>query len=69
MKDLEKTSLCVEMMSFYGKETSFHGVMAPFQVLSYAGEMSFHPQERGSFIRKSMILQQQQGMPATGRLD
>jgi hypothetical protein len=35
--------------------------MAANQVLSYAGEMSFHPQERSSFMRKGMILQQQQG--------
>ena len=35
--------------------------MASFQVLSYAGEMSFHSQGRSSFIRRRMILQQQQG--------
>ena len=38
MKDLEKTSLCVEMTSSYVEETSFQGKMTSFQVLSYAGE-------------------------------
>jgi len=61
VKDLEKTSLCAEKTSSCVKETSFCGVMASFQVLSYAGEMSFHSQGRSSFIRRRMILQQQQG--------
>ena len=35
--------------------------MTSFQVLSYAGEISFHTQGRSSFMRRRMILQQQQG--------
>ena len=61
VKDLEKTSLCAEKTSSCVKETSFCGIMTSFQVLSCAGEMSFHAQERSSFMRKGVILQQQQG--------
>ena len=35
--------------------------MTSFQVLSCAGEMSFHTQGRSSFMRKRVILQQQHG--------
>ena len=51
------------------EEASFCGIMASFQVLSYAGERSFHTHGRSSFMRKRMILQQQQGGFGRGRLD
>ena len=43
--------------------------MTSFQVLSCAGEMSFHTQGRSSFMRKRVILQQQRGGSGRGRLD
>ena len=46
VKDLKKASLCAEKTSSCVKETSFCGIMTSFQVLSYAGEMSFHTQQR-----------------------
>jgi hypothetical protein len=44
------------MPPFHVEEAAFCGEMAPFQMLSSARDISFHPQETYPFTRKRHIL-------------
>jgi hypothetical protein len=47
------------MPPFHVEEAAFCGEMAPFQMLSSARDISFHPQETYPFIRKSFFFHPQ----------